>query len=132
MDIDVTHVQYIPKELEPQTLYVSDEYQVAVHLCPCGCGTKVTTPLGENEWTLTENAGKATLFPSLGNWELPCKSHYWVKKGRIIWSYQWTEEQIEAGRKAEEKARITHFSKTAERKKHKYLLSTFWDWIWNK
>ena len=32
-------VKYIPEQLEPGKIYISDEYKVAVHLCACGCGT---------------------------------------------------------------------------------------------
>ena len=69
------HVQYVPKQLEPGILYVSKEFAVAAHLCACGCGNKVSVPLDPAEWTLSERDGSATLHPSIGNWQLPCRSH---------------------------------------------------------
>src|SRR5688572_27803500 len=98
-------VQYLPKELEAGVLYVSKEFGVAGHLCPCGCGNKIITPLGSNEWSFTEYKGKPTLYPSLGNWQLPCKSHYWITEGEIEWSYQWTDEKIKEGYRYEEMRR---------------------------
>lgn len=39
-------VGYMPKQLEPAVLYISQEFETAAHLCACGCGVKVRTPLG--------------------------------------------------------------------------------------
>ena len=35
----------IPHELEHGKLYLAPQYRAAVHLCACGCGTKISTPL---------------------------------------------------------------------------------------
>src|SRR5262245_66537482 len=99
--IELVRVRYVPTTLEPGRLYVSEEFGAAVHLCACGCGSKVSTPLGPTEWTLQETAGGPSLRPSVGNWQFPCKSHYWISKGGIVWSDEWTPEQIAAGRRAE-------------------------------
>jgi hypothetical protein len=94
----------MPKVLEAGLLYVSEEFEVAGHLCACGCGNKVITPLGPTEWSFTEEDGEPTLSPSIGSWQLPCQSHYWITAGRVMWASKWTQEQIERGRKAEEEA----------------------------
>ena len=39
--IKLERVQYIPKQLSPGILYVTERYSVAAHLCACGCGNKV-------------------------------------------------------------------------------------------
>src|SRR5690349_9807538 len=96
---------YIPKEIDPGILYVSLKFDVACHLCPCGCGNKVVTPFGPTDWSFTEKNGSATLYPSIGNWQFPCRSHYWIDEGFIKWSYQWTEEQILIGRQIEKRRR---------------------------
>lgn len=115
-DLALRHVQYVPKQLEPGVLYVSKEFAVAAHLCACGCGNKVSVPLGPAEWTLSERGGLATLRPSIGNWQLPCKSHYLITDGRIDWAPRWSEAQIAAGRRSEEKRREAYF-KTREPKR---------------
>ncbi len=96
-DLALRHVQYVPKQLEPSILYVSKEFAVAAHLCACGCGNKVSVPLGTAEWTLSERGGRATLRPSIGNWQLPCQSHYLINEGRVNWAQGWSYEQIDVG-----------------------------------
>jgi len=111
--IKLLEVNYLPTELEPGILYVSKKYGVAGHLCPCGCGNKIILPLGSTEWHLTIRKGKPTLYPSLGNWQLSCKSHYWIINGEIEWSYQWSEEQIKIGWESEDLRRKFYFDKLA-------------------
>ena len=75
-------VEFIPKELEENKLYISEEYKCAIHLCLCGCGEKTITPLGGGKnWDLVkENNGKVSLIGSVGNYNFPCKSHYIITK----------------------------------------------------
>lgn len=77
--------KHIPDVLDPGVLYISRIYSTAIHLCACGCGQQVVTPL--SMWTLTENAlGEVTLHPSIGNWSFACQSHYWITNSKIIWA----------------------------------------------
>lgn len=108
--LKLLHVDYLPKELEPEILYVSKEFGVSGHLCPCGCGSKIITPLGQTEWRFSESKGKGTLYPSIGNWQLPCRSHYWIRKGKIKWSLQWSDERIAESRDSEESRRKLHYA----------------------
>ncbi|RYE59877.1 MAG: hypothetical protein EOO82_03930, partial [Oxalobacteraceae bacterium] len=98
MRIKLERVRAMPPRLQPNVLYVSEEFETAAHLCACGCGSKIRTPLGPTEWRLTDHPEGPSLTPSVGNWQLPCKAHYWIDRGRIEWSTQWTPEQITAGR----------------------------------
>lgn len=116
------HVKFLPKELSPGVLYVSNEYAVAGHLCACGCGNKVITPLGPTEWRVTEGAIGPSLSPSIGNWQQPCRSHYVIANGRVLWAGQWSEAQVLAGRRAEQQRREAYY---AERK------PGFWRSLWN-
>src|SRR4030095_16641988 len=101
-NIRLLRVQYIPKDLESGILYVSEEFGAAVHLCACGCGRKVSTPLRPPRWVLEDTACGPSLRPSVGNWEFPCRSHYWIRGGEIVWSAEWPPEQVAAGRRREE------------------------------
>lgn len=74
--IKLLKVKYLPKDLEQEILYVSEEFGIAGHLCPCGCKNKIMTPLDPSEWSFKERNNKPTLYPSIGNWQLPCRSHY--------------------------------------------------------
>ncbi|WP_392469516.1 DUF6527 family protein [Sphingobacterium cellulitidis] len=134
--IRLEQVVFIPNELDQGVLYVSDRYNVAVHLCACGCENKVTTPLGPAEWSFNNDDSGPTLYPSIGNWQIPCKSHYWIKDGEILWSYAWTEEQIERGRKNDQE-KLEQYFKQRElpeiRPQEKEARKSFWvrikDWI---
>jgi hypothetical protein len=110
MKIRLECVHYMPKDLLPGVLYVSEEFKTAAHLCACGCGSKVRTPLTPTEWSLRITATGPSLRPSIGNWQLPCKSHYWISNGEISWSFEWTEEQIDMGRKDEVQRREAHYA----------------------
>lgn len=102
MKIRLENVQYMPKELEPGVLYVSREFSTAAHLCACGCGTKIRTPLGPTEWSVEATKAVPTMRPSIGNWQQPCKSHYVIWNGEVRWAGQWTASQIAAGRANEQ------------------------------
>jgi hypothetical protein len=102
-------VEFIPKTLQSGVLYVSRKYQTASHLCCCGCGSKVVTPLKPGGWQLTTRRGNVTLNPSIGSWGLPCQSHYFIRGGRIVWAPRWSKEEIEDGRLSDRLARERHF-----------------------
>ena len=87
-------VEFIPQKLEEGTLYVSMEYGTASHLCCCGCGREVVTPLTPTDWELTYNGVSISLSPSIGSWSLPCRSHYWIRRGRIKWAGPWSDSQV--------------------------------------
>ena len=109
MKIRLERVRTMPAQLEPGVLYVSEEFETAAHLCACGCGSKVRTPLAETEWQFTDHPQGPSLHPSIGNWQRPCKAHYWIDRGEIEWSAQWTAEQIAIGRAAEERRRESYY-----------------------
>lgn len=110
MKIELQHVHLMPQELKPGILYVSKEFGTAHHLCACGCGSKIRTPLGPTEWRLQETADGPTLWPSIGNWQKPCRSHYVIRRGRIEWSESWTPEQVLSGRAREVRRREQYYA----------------------
>ena len=56
------------------------------HLCFCGCGMKVVTPLSPTGWALTFEGRGVSVTPSVGNWNLKCRSHYVISGNRIEWT----------------------------------------------
>jgi hypothetical protein len=106
---ELRKVQYMPTKLEPGILYVAEEFGAAAHLCACGCGATVRTPLDPTEWSLTETKHGPSLYPSIGNWQEPCKSHYWIESGKVRWAEKWTSGQIEAGRRREQERRGEYY-----------------------
>ena len=81
--MNVEHVHFVPRELSENTLYVSREYEVAVHLCACGCRGKTVTPIDASGWAFTETEQGATLSPSISNGQT-CGAHYWIRDGKVV------------------------------------------------
>lgn len=102
-------VEYVPGNLEPDTLYISIPYDTAVHLCACGCGSEIVTPLSPADWSLMYDGRSVSLSPSIGNWSYPCRSHYYVWKGKIEWARAWSKYEIEAGRRKDMEDRQSIF-----------------------
>jgi hypothetical protein len=124
--LKLERVHYMPKVLAAGVLYVSEEFDIAGHLCACGCGNKVMTPLGPTEWSFKETNGAPSLEPSVGSWQLPCQSHYWITKGEIRWAPKWTREQIADGRRGEEMRRHAYYDALYHRDS---WLVRLWRWL---
>lgn len=83
------YVITIPKVKEHGILYISHKFEIAIHLCACGCGRETVTPL--KEWKLTKTIIKGntkfTLRPSIGNFsgEKPYHAHYYITDNKIQW-----------------------------------------------
>lgn len=99
--LEPVFVEYIPRDLEPGKLYISMVYTTTAHLCASGCGNKVVLPLSPAQWHLCFDGQAVSLSPSVGNWDLPCQAHYWIRKNKIQWSTQWDKKRIEAGRRSD-------------------------------
>jgi hypothetical protein len=87
-------VEHIPEQLEPGLLYISMPYATAAHSCCCGCGEEVVTPFTPTDWKMIFDGETVSLKPSIGNWNLPCRSHYVISRGRVIEALPWTEDEI--------------------------------------
>jgi len=113
--VDIKHqfVEYIPDVLEDGTLYVSIAFATAVHRCFCGCGSEVVTPLSPTDWELAFDGKTVSLHPSVGSWSLKCRSHYWVRRNRVEWAPQWSQEQIETERARDRRAKRAHYEGTS-------------------
>jgi hypothetical protein len=124
----------MPKELRPGVLYVSEEFGTAAHLCACGCGSKIRTPLGATEWSIKETPAGPSLSPSVGNWQQACQSHYFIDRGEVVWAPKWTPEQVAAGRAGEQARRRAYFD-DLDRQRRRGILRRIWLWlrrIWSR
>lgn len=103
-NIKVKYIKYIPRlnEMEDLTLYISREFSTASHKCICGCGEEVVTPLGKGFWTLKDLNNRVSLSPSIGNWNFPCQSHYFIKNNKIILAEQMNKKEITILQKEEQ------------------------------
>jgi len=87
----LTHrfVEYIPDEIEDGVLYISIPFCTAIHKCVCGCGNEVVTPISRKGWKLSFDGETVSLTPSIGSWNLACKSHYFITNNKIKWARSW-------------------------------------------
>ena len=67
-----------------------DDTYESFHLCPCGCGEPVYLQYGGKGWNITLSINgrglkSVTISPSVGCFDFPCKSHYFIRENKIIW-----------------------------------------------
>jgi hypothetical protein len=88
----LTKVEDAPDRLKPHTAYLVGEpgYEwTCAFRCPCGCGDVVWLNLieapGRPTWRVQQHARKTfSISPSV--WRTTgCKSHFFVRRGRIDW-----------------------------------------------
>ncbi|MDB4872524.1 MAG: hypothetical protein JWL97_3528 [Gemmatimonadales bacterium] len=102
-----------PATMDPGVLYISISYRTCGHLCCCGCGQEVVTPLSPAQWSLTYDGQNVSLAPSIGNWGLPCQSHYWIRKGKVYWSRRYSPTEIADNRERDQQQFDRHLSETS-------------------
>jgi hypothetical protein len=86
------YVEDVPDELKPANLYIISNdtfyWQVAM-LCPCGCKKTLHLNLikgNHPKWSFDiDKKKRISLHPSIDR-TVGCKSHFWVRKGKIIWA----------------------------------------------
>lgn len=130
----------VPEQVDPGILYISLEFKTMIHSCACGCGSEVVTPISPKDWKFTFDGASITVHPSIGNWSLPCRSHYIIRRGNIRWADDWSDEQVARGRAADLKRKRGHMPErtvlncsvpnTANEQSDKSsLLKRFLDWF---
>lgn len=139
--IQPAFVEVIPDNLKDGTLYISLEHSTAIHLCCCGCGREVVTPIGKANWMLYRAESVVTLSPSIGNWNLPCRSHYFIRRNQIHWVGALNASQIrEVQQKDLADAKAAAASRNRQRSvstqhnprpssANSGLLSMLWKWV---
>jgi hypothetical protein len=105
-------VEQLPEPLEAGVLYISMEYATAAHYCCCGCGEEVVTPFTPTDWSMTFDGETVSLSPSIGNWNFACRSHYFIRRGRIVEATTWTGQQVEANRRKDKAAKADYYDTT--------------------
>ena len=77
-------VDRIPKQMEEGVVYHTEEFELAGLLCACGCGHRITLIVPDSHRVWDED-GYATIQPSVGVFDAPCKSHYVIRAGNVQW-----------------------------------------------
>ena len=85
-EFELQVVHRVPEDLCPGVLYVCFDGNVIAHLCACGCKEKVILPIDPDFWSVRYDGETVSLAPSIGNFQFPCKSHYWIKENKVIWA----------------------------------------------
>lgn len=125
-------VEFIPEDIEEGILYISMKYKSVVHNCACGCRSRIITPLSPTDWRVIYNGQELSLYPSIGNWNLECRSHYWIKKNKVVWSSGWSQEQIDENRSFDyqnkkEYYESRQFSNETSKVETESPTNTFWE-----
>jgi hypothetical protein len=89
-------------EISPGTLVVvapNDKPKWVMFRCPCPCSELITLSLQEvhkPHWSLQKTIdGRGTLYPSV--WRTQgCRSHFWIKDGRVFWARDRGEDREKA------------------------------------
>ena len=113
MTLQYRFVDYIPDTIEDGVFYVSIKYCTAIHKCVCGCSNEVVTPIAPTDWQLTFDGKTISLFPSIGNWNFKCQSHYWIKRNEIIYAEKWDKTEIHEGRSKDKKRKKKYYSRNS-------------------
>lgn len=85
-------VDRIPTQMREGVVYHTLEFELAGLLCACRCGHRITllVPDSHQVW---DEGGCATIRPSVGVFDAPCKSHYVISAGDVQWLPAFTEAQ---------------------------------------
>lgn len=75
-------VDRLPKTLDNNTVYHSEEFEVAALLCACGCGHRVSLLVPDSHQVYNEG-GLATVRPSISVCDAPCNAHYIITAGEV-------------------------------------------------
>jgi Family of unknown function (DUF6527) len=77
-------VDRIPDILRDGVVYHTEEFELAGLLYACGCGHRVILLVPDSHQVWDQN-GLATVRPSIGVFDAPCKSHYFITAGVVEW-----------------------------------------------
>ncbi len=81
----IAFVDRIPVNINEGILYICLDCNVIVHLCACGCKEKVVLQIHPDFWKMIYDGEKISLWPSIGNFQYQCGSHYYIKNNKVIW-----------------------------------------------
>ena len=93
---------------------VSMEYATTSHLCFCGCGNTVVTPLSPTDWQLYFDGRNVSPTPSVGNWDFACRSHYWINNSQVQWALGWTQDQVDRAAALDSEVKGHYFAREGE------------------
>jgi hypothetical protein len=118
-------VEFIPSKIEQDVLYISIEYDIARHKCACGCGADIVTSLSPARWKLTYDGETVSLSPSIGNWNHPCNSHYFITNDKVIWAGPISKNEMQEVVKNNQLSLKRHYEKDVNGNRFFNILKRF-------
>lgn len=105
-------VDRIPKQMEQGVVYHTEEFELAGLLCAYGCGHRITliVPDSHRVW---DDGGYATIQPSVGVFDAPCKSHYVIRAGNVGWLPAFSDSSATKIMQAQIARHVAHDAKPA-------------------
>lgn len=121
-------VEYIPsegKDLLPGIVYISMKHRTVVHRCPCGCGGLSEFVLDPIRFRMEYDGDSVSFSPSVGNSNLLCRSHYWIRENEIQWC---SPMGVRATKEAQRRELATAVgTRTAEQDRRKGIIGQLWN-----
>ena len=94
----VEFVDKIPSNLKDGILYVCISCNVIVHRCACGWGERTVTPIDKKYgWVMKYDGQAITLRPSIGNFSIACRSHYYITDNNVEWLERYQQKDNKKG-----------------------------------
>lgn len=121
-EVTFEFVDLLPKELADGVLYISLEHRTVVHKCCSGCGERVVVGLSPAQWKLTFDGETISLSPSIGNGELACNSHYWIRENKVLWSKPLTSTQTRRSQLGDREDTVAHYAQREPSRPSKWNL----------
>ena len=123
-------VEFIPadgNELVPGVVYISMTHNTVVHRCPCGCGGLSEFTLDPIRFHIKYDGEYVSFEPSIGNSNLSCRSHYWIRENKVYWCTPMEDWQSAQARSRE----LYRALDVRKNKKYEELtgVSRFWERI---
>ena len=103
-EFELQVVRRIPEDLQEGILYVCFECDVVVHLCACGCGEKVVLQIAPHFWYVRYDGETISLYPSVGNYQYLCRSHYWIEQNQVKWVHNMPEKKAKQTKRKKKKS----------------------------
>lgn len=98
-------------------IYISPTHRLTEHLCACGCGAEVSLPLDPSDWSISFDGETLSLYPSVGNERLPCKSHYVIRRSRTIWCREVSMLDATMKRENDRAEKLDHIARKQRKKR---------------
>lgn len=84
----------LPSQVGTFEFHYSRRFEMAALSCGCGCGHRVMLNLLDQHHLLIEG-GLPTVTPSILVSDAPCLSHFFIRKGRVVWAQKWSPKMVD-------------------------------------